>query len=523
MSTPVKIGTTIAGTWDDGPGFPSQSHLIYAANAGVWWYFTITSASDTAGNPGTHVIKCYVSSGANLATATWTAKTDSPNMDGDSASVTSKLWHGRSLGILYINNAAGSNKDIIHASTSIYPDKTPDSGNGVSYHIRAVLTATTITWGTFGSYGTANFNWGGGADTDTVLISGNAIGITKDGYIQVGAAVYHSELDCSVLTSAEVDTGDTWTAGGNGTGNHTAGGSLVTNMANQTGLKAGYGVSDANQGITSNGNAKVNTIDSSTQITLSNTWLGTDTGVLIRWNNMTPGANRATSAVVDNTMGHKCTCYSFWPLGSGSMVVVYDNGSAAPPNLTNLKSMRSNQTQAQGFWPSTNDGTGSVTVFSGDITQDSQDWCAVGVDPFHVYAARRHSNTVVDVNQFDPGKNTWAALPSQPAALTGKVIKAGGGIMGVTDGVDLWLFVINSTDNEIDYAKYTSATATWSAWTLVAAVDATATKLSGYPFRASAQAGLVYSVTNGGNFDTYVATLSVPDAVIGYSLPDIKA
>lgn len=498
----TKIGTTISGTFPDGPGQPNQSHLIYAANAGVWWLFTLTSASDSTGNPGTHVIKSYYSSGSDLSSATWTASTNSPNLDSDSAGLTNAFRNGRSLGCLYINNAAGTNKDILHCSASIFCNTVADSGNGVNGHIRAVLGATSITWGAWGYYETANFNY-----SDPTLISGNAIGVAANGYIQVGACVYHSELDAAVITSVDPDTGDTWTSGGSGTGNTTAGSALIKSLSNETGMAANYGVSLAGG---STNTLKINSIDSGTQVTASSgTGITAATGQVVRWNNLTPGSSR-TNLVFDNTMVHECISYGFAQLASNHMLCVYDNGGAAPPQNTNLKSQKDNLTQAQGFWRSTNDGTGSVTVFSSPSTQDIQDWCVVGVDTTHIYVAQRSGNTTVRVNVYtDTGNGSWAATTNQPPTMTGKTIKAGGGVVGVTDGTNFWLFVIDSTDNAIKYCKFNVGAGTWdAAWTTLAAVDSTAKYLSCQPKFGALQAGLIYAVTNGANFDTYTIALS---------------
>ena len=45
--TPVTIGNQIAGSFGDATGHSAQSHLVYAANARVWWLFTLTSRSPT--------------------------------------------------------------------------------------------------------------------------------------------------------------------------------------------------------------------------------------------------------------------------------------------------------------------------------------------------------------------------------------------------------------------------------------------------------------------------------------------
>src|SRR5262245_9025211 len=59
---PVTVGTQIAGSFGDATGHSSQSHLVYAVNARVWWLFTLTSANDSVGGTN-HVVKAYVSSG----------------------------------------------------------------------------------------------------------------------------------------------------------------------------------------------------------------------------------------------------------------------------------------------------------------------------------------------------------------------------------------------------------------------------------------------------------------------------
>src|SRR3978361_1563297 len=76
-STPVWVGSQAAGTFGDGTGHSTQSHLVYAANANVWWLFTLTSTADSSGGEN-HLVKSFHSSGPDLATATWSAGPDSP-------------------------------------------------------------------------------------------------------------------------------------------------------------------------------------------------------------------------------------------------------------------------------------------------------------------------------------------------------------------------------------------------------------------------------------------------------------
>src|SRR3954470_7436308 len=76
-ATPAIVGSQIAGTFGDASGHSGQSHLFYAANAGVWWLLTLSSSTDSVGGTN-HSIKAYRSSGPDLASATWTAAASSP-------------------------------------------------------------------------------------------------------------------------------------------------------------------------------------------------------------------------------------------------------------------------------------------------------------------------------------------------------------------------------------------------------------------------------------------------------------
>jgi hypothetical protein len=190
------------------------------------------------------------------------------------------------------------------------------------------------------------------------------------------------------------------------------------------------------------------------------------------------------------------------------MLAIYDSGAQVPPNFSELSSRKANQTQAQGFWPTTS--AAGVAVFGSSSTQDIQDVSVAAVTTTSIYACRRTGTTTIECRKYSTGGDSWAAMTNQPPTMTGKTIKAGGGVMTVTDGTNFWLFVIDSTDNAIKYVKATVATDTWdAAWTTLATVASTATKMSGYPILGSQRAGLVYSVTNGSNFDTVVVQLSL--------------
>lgn len=508
----VIVGTTISGTYADGVGLPTQSHLIFAANAGVWWLFTTTSASDTAGNPGTHTIKSYYSSGPDLTTATWTASTDSPNFAGSGANTAAKLEGGRALGCLYWNNSAGSNKDIVLCTVAMQNPNKLAGGNSYNGIIRAVVTANTITWDAWGGHTETNWN----NPANHTFQAGNILGRTADGYIQIAGMYLHSEVDAAALTSLDPDTSDTWTTGNtSASGNNGANATTCTALSNQTRMKAGMAFSyeAGDYGPTSR-YPKINSLDSGTQITLSQQMDTASTGGERRWWQFSPGTNRTTNdcPMLDTGMTNECQCYAFAPLASNGMLCVYDTGAGTPPNFSDLSSRKANQTQGQGFWPATS--AAGNAVFGSAVTNDIQDWCCVPVDNTHIYALRRTAATTIAMRVYSTGGDSWSA-GTAPPTLTGKTIKAGGGLMGVTDGIDMWIFVIDSTDNAIKYCKYTVAAGTWGSWTTLETVSSTATKMSGYPKIGGTKFGLSFMETNGGNFDTRVTTLELaPPGVI---------
>ena len=193
-TTPVQAGDQIAGTFGDASGHSGQSHLVYAANARVWWLFTLTSAADTHGGT-THLVKAYHSSGADLATSTWAAAEDSPS---PSACGGCFMGSGRALGVAYINNAP---TDVIHAEIAM----ASDGANGLTGHIRATVTATSITWGTWGYHDEPAATW--------TLPRAVTLGVSTGKDIHSAGPILQQEVDANARRSNNADTGTTWTNG----------------------------------------------------------------------------------------------------------------------------------------------------------------------------------------------------------------------------------------------------------------------------------------------------------------------
>jgi len=195
VPAPVVIGSQIAGTFTDASGHSAQSHLVYAANSGVWWLFTLTSAADSQGGTN-HIVKSYRSSGPDLATATWSAATDSP---GAAASTSNgSMGSGRALGVAYVNNAP---IDVVHAEVAM----AFDGQAGTTGHIRARVTATSITWETW------NYRLEGAATWTRPRAV--ALGLSTGKYIHSGGPTLQQEVDANARKSTNPDTGAAWTSG----------------------------------------------------------------------------------------------------------------------------------------------------------------------------------------------------------------------------------------------------------------------------------------------------------------------
>jgi Big-like domain-containing protein len=195
---PARVGTQAAGSFADATGHSGQSHLVYAANAGVWWLFTLTSSADSAGGAN-HIVKAYRSSGAQLATAVWTAAADSPGASVSAGFAPNGfMGGGRALGVVYVNNAPA---DIIHAEVAM----AADGQDGITGHIRARLTATGITWESW------NYKVEGAATW--TLPRAVSLGLSNGKVIHSGGPTLQQEVDANARRSNNADTGAAWTSG----------------------------------------------------------------------------------------------------------------------------------------------------------------------------------------------------------------------------------------------------------------------------------------------------------------------
>jgi hypothetical protein len=462
VASPVKIGTTIGGTFSDATGHSGQSHLVFAPNANVWWLFTLSSAHDALGD---RTVQSYVSSGPDLATATWSAKAVSPTLGNANSATSSVLAGGRSLGVA-VRSISGV--DYAHVFVSAAFDG-QTSSNG---HSRATLGATTISWGAWNNPGSPNTasEWQGPLNSGnppsaaaTHTSWGNSIGISTGGFIHHFSVTLDQEVDCAVGRSTNADVSASWT---NGFGTNTS----------PTGLA----------------------------------------GTSPPW----------TVAVIDKTMTNECKAMSFAPLASDVMLAVYSNGAVVQPNLTNLRYQKSG---ASGTWTniSASTGGGSGNVFSSTATISQNDWALVPVNTTTIHAYRRKATgTGIDAATYNVAGNSFAASAVQPPAFgTGQAFKAGGGLFGATDGTNVWLFVINTdTANSILYTQWNGTS--WTAWATVPGTGVgsqTRNYITGNPTIGSGQAGLAWTQTNGSNFDVYTTSFrtatAAPPATVSITAP----
>lgn len=198
-SSPITIGSQIAGTFGDATGHSAQSHLVYAANSGVWWLFTLTSSADSVGGSN-HIVKSYRSSGPDLATATWTQAGDSPGAAAQNNGSAS-MGSGRALSVAHINN---SPTDVIHAEIAM----AADGGDGTTGHIRAKVTGTTITWEPWNYHDEPAATW--------TLPRTTSIGVSTGKFIHTAGPTLQQEVDANARKSNNADTGSSWTSGFSG-------------------------------------------------------------------------------------------------------------------------------------------------------------------------------------------------------------------------------------------------------------------------------------------------------------------
>src|SRR5262249_26521842 len=142
---------------------------------------------------------------------------------------------------------------------------------------------------------------------------------------------------------------------------------------------------------------------------------------------------------------------------------------------------------------------------------------------------RRASGSGVDAAAYSGAGNTWLPMtPAPPAFGTGQAAKAGAGVFTATDGVNVFVCVINTDSaNTILCTRFDGAAS--GSWAAVPGTDVgiqTRRSLSGSPVVGGGRVGLIW--TEGASFFDIVATsfVGAPDViapVVAMTAPADKA
>ncbi len=186
-------------------------------------------------------------------------------------------------------------------------------------------------------------------------------------------------------------------------------------------------------------------------------------------------------------------------LGSGNMVIVTTNaGSGTFTDLDYVK--------YSGNW-----GSGSATSIRGSVfspAQDQNDFGAVRISNTNVELVMKTGTNTFELWSYD-GNTTWTHKTDPATQNT----VAASGIFLATDNTDFWLFIIDSdAANTLRYNKYTVATDSWGGWTAFETTTQTRNWISGYQLVSTNQIAVIWSQTNGSNFDIVVEALSLGGA-----------
>ena len=213
-AAPTKVGSLVAGTFNDATGHSAQSHLVYAPNAGVWWLFTLSSAHDSFAD--SHGPQLLQQRAEPRDGATWTAGAPSPHLANAGFATNAVFAGGRSLGAAVLS-IAGSDYAHVFASTAF------DGQVASNGHIRARLgcechrrgaRGTTPVRPTRHHSGRGRPNSGNPPSAASTHSSwGNVIGISTGGFIHHSSVTMDQEVDCAAARSTNADIAATWTNG----------------------------------------------------------------------------------------------------------------------------------------------------------------------------------------------------------------------------------------------------------------------------------------------------------------------
>lgn len=184
------------------------------------------------------------------------------------------------------------------------------------------------------------------------------------------------------------------------------------------------------------------------------------------------------------------------PLASGYMLAVYTDptfdsgiGEGKAKNVGLHYAVSSSATA----W---SQNTGAQVPNLSNASNPSNDWGICRRTDTDIHLVRRNSATVLEHVRFSGQGGSWGSKVNLPTSgLTGH--EAGTGVALVSDGTDVWCFVVDSdASHTVRYCKWSSASGFWdSAWTAVPTNVSAKTFLAAH--YSPAQIGITWTVGTG--------------------------
>jgi hypothetical protein len=369
------------------------------------WLGTALAAGSTYEIIEATRVRAYVSSSADLTTATWSEATGSPSpsiADGTSLGLGINLAGGKNNPggygefpvdgrLLAVGYGSISSVDVVHLLTQ-------QDSHYIHTTERARLTAaTTITWD-------ANVHSGGGGS----------------GWNDTAPGVEDAPDFPQALSIGLSSTNRWW-------------------WVNEENFQP---VSGYASGVVDNGTANQDP-----------SWAGNNGGVKpTSFDNAVTGAPWQSAVV---------------PLASGFMLAVYcfgdENGTTPSGGNTYNAGLRFAESASATQWPTSTTAGAAVPNLS-SAHNHPNDWGICRVSDTDVHVVRRNSGTVLEHVRYSGHGGSWGAKVTLPSTgLTGQ--QAGSGVPLVSDGTSVWAFVLDTdASHSIRYLKWTSGGGWASSW-----------------------------------------------------------
>lgn len=166
-------------------------------------------------------------------------------------------------------------------------------------------------------------------------------------------------------------------------------------------------------------------------------------------------------------------------------------------------------------WDGTTLGT-ALVIATGIGSQDSNDWSAARVSNTDIHIVYRTGSNTFSHKRWN-GTN-WTSVGG--AAIPNLSNVAGSGIALVSNGTNVWMFLIGSdANNTVSWIKWTAISNTWSAtWTALESSNKVRNYIACSPnldSSTSANIGIIWTQTNGSNFDIVFSNLNTISAPSG--------